>query len=683
MYANLHVYATRGGRQVFVRCIVRFMAVASALAASARSSVARGDVPHAARSHAVSTTADGLILTLQTPSAAYPPDALVSVTVRLRNLSNAGVRLEMCAQFLPLVQMLDSAGQAAPQPPIPTGIVRPACFDPTPPVSLPIGQTLTWTGLMILRAPRLRAIATIYGKRTEVGLFGAPSRELQTPILRLGTAPEVRTRASIATTPRLHATVQAPASRQVYYTDRVDCTDPYRGAISGGTTGWTATGGRSIEPSVVENCPRVSRWRLTVAVVGQAPIWLDHRLAPPAIPAAGIIAATRCASSPPRGAGAVAATWHGSAYLVTKAIRIRRTIRAANGITRANDVAANSGYVCRLTAPVRANGAWISPTGRWVAYAAPVPGHHMPTVLWLVPTDGGSAPRRVLGTKFHAPSASLLWSPNGQLFTYQQQGTIIVRTADGRRPQVAIPNDGRYGASSLLTWSPDGSRVAVAVGVSAEEGVRTLRLAVGRANGSGSTTSIISFPTWISTPSGVPHGSFPWSDVALAADGRHVFLTTTGGGVRLSGVWEAPWAGGPGRLVLGSQARVQGHPAPVAHLDGATHLFASPDGRYLVVDPRAGFWVEDTRTLRGRLLPVPPRPDCVVSQSVWTAGGDGVTFVQTCSLSGASAFRSTVWRVSLHGGAPRQLLTIVDRLPDAISIGPVYRCVRCGFNPGP
>lgn len=641
-------------------------AVAIALAASTSSSVAQGAVPHAARSYAVSATAEGLTLMLQTPRAEYPPDALSPVTVRLRNLSNAETRVEMCAGFRPLVQMLDAAGQTVHQPPIPTGIAHLACFDPAPPASLPIGQTLVWTGLMILHAPRLRAIATIYGKRTEVGLFGGPSRELQTPILQLGTTPQVRTQARVAIIPRLHATVQAPISSQVYYTDRVDCADPYRGVTSGGSSGWTATGGRSIEPSVVENCPRVSRWRLAVAVVGEAPIWLDQRVAPPAIPPGGTIAVRRCASSPPRGLTAVAATWHGSVYL----------------IVGANQVGANRAYACWLTGPVRAAGARISPTGQWVAYAAPIPGHRLTTALWVVRTDGG-APRRLLGTVFHAPSASLFWSPNGQLFTYKQQGTIIVRAADGRRPEVAIPNDGRYGTSSLLTWSPDGSRVAVAAGISAEEGVRTLRLAVGRANGSGSNTSIVSFPSWINNPAGLPHGSFPWDGVAFAADGRHVFLTTTGGGVRLSGVWEAPLAGGPARLVLGSRARVQGHPAPAAHLDGATHLFGSPDGRYVVVDPRAGFWVEDTRTLRGRLLEVPQQPDCVVSQSVWTAGGDGVTFVQTCSLNGRSAFRSTLWTVSLHGGAPRQLLTIVDRLPDAISIGPVYRCIRCGFNPGP
>ncbi len=650
---------------MFFRFIVRLMAVAIALAASAPSSVAHGDVSHAAPSHAVSATAQGLTLTLETPRAAYPPDALVAVTVTLRNLSNADARVEMCAGFRPLVQMLDAAGQTVHQPPIPTGIVRLACFDPTPPVSLPIGQTLAWSGLMILHAPRLRAIEAIYGKRTEVGLFGGPSRELQTPILHLGTAPQVRTRASIATMPRLHATVRAPVSRQVYYADRVDCTDPYRGAISGGSSGWTATGGRSIEPSFVEDCGRVSRWRLAVAVVGEAPIWLDQRVAPPAIPAGGISAVNKCASSPPRGLSAIAATWHGSVYL----------------IVGANQVGANRAYACRLTAPVSAADARISPTGRWVAYAAPIPGHRLTTALWVVSTDGG-APRRLLGTLFHAPSASLFWSPNGQLFTYKQQGAIIVRTVGGRRPAVAIPNDGRYGTSSLLTWSPDGSRVAVAAGISAEEGVRTLRLVVGRANGSGSTSSIVSFPSWISNPNGVPHGSFPWNDVTLAADGRHVFLTTTGGGVRLSGVWEAPLAGGLARLVLGSRARVQGHVAAAAHLDGATHLFGSPDGRYLVVDPSTGFWVEDTRTLRGRLLPAPQGRDCVVSQSVWTVGGRGVTFVQTCSLNGRSAFRSTLWSVSLQGGARRQLLTIVDRLPDAISIGRVYRCVRCGFSPG-
>ena len=161
---------------------------------------------------------------------------------------------------------------------------------------------------------------------------------------------------------------------------------------------------------------------------------------------------------------------------------------------------------------------------------------------------------------------------------------------------------------------------------------------------------------------------------------------TSGGGVRLSGVWEAGLIpgnqGDSARLIAGTPGRARGYPAPAEHLNGATHMFASPDGRYMVVDPKTGFWVVDTQTLQGRLLRIPSQPDCVVSQSVWMAGAPGIAYVSTCRLNAGTAGRSTLWSVDLHGGAPLRLLSAIDRQPDAISINTVYRCVRCSFDPG-
>jgi hypothetical protein len=135
------------------------------------------------------------------------------------------------------------------------------------------------------------------------------------------------------------------------------------------------------------------------------------------------------------------------------------------------------------------------------------------------------------------------------------------------------------------------------------------------------------------------------------------------------------------RLVLGSRERVQGHPAPAAHLDRATHIFGSPDGRYLVTDPRAGFWVEDTRTQQGTLLPVRSQPGCVVSQSRWIPKTGGIAYVQTCRIGVGAAFRATLTALNLHGAALR-LASVVDRQPDALSIQPIYRCAGCSYNPG-
>jgi hypothetical protein len=201
-----------------------------------------------------------------------------------------------------------------------------------------------------------------------------------------------------------------------------------------------------------------------------------------------------------------------------------------------------------------------------------------------------------------------------------------------------------------------------------------------------SSTEVVRFPSWISNPHARPIGSYPLSQVAIDADGSHVFLSTSGGGVRLSGVWEAGLHSGSqgdsARLILGTRARVRGYRASADHLDGATHAFASPDGRYVVVDPKPGFWVVDTRTLQGRPLRVPSQPGCAISQSVWMAGAPGIAFVSTCRLDAGTAFRSTLWSVDLRGGAPRRLLAATDRQPDGISINTVYRCVRCRFNLG-
>jgi hypothetical protein len=198
-------------------------------------------------------------------------------------------------------------------------------------------------------------------------------------------------------------------------------------------------------------------------------------------------------------------------------------------------------------------------------------------------------------------------------------------------------------------------------------------------------TLTVRFPAWLNDPNKRPIGSRALPATVISSSGR-VFVPTSGGGVRISGVWTAPMRPRPAvnaaRLIIGTQARVRGYPAPAAHLEGATHMLGSPNGHYLLLDPHRGFWVVDTTTLRGRLIPIPSQPHCVVSQSAWMTGDSAIAYVQTCTLAGAVGFRSSLWAVGLRNGVPRRLLTAVDYRPDAISIGTVYRCISCGFNPG-
>jgi hypothetical protein len=321
----------------------------------------------------------------------------------------------------------------------------------------------------------------------------------------------------------------------------------------------------------------------------------------------------------------------------------------------------------------------LSPSGRCVIWTAPEPHRYWIVDLWVAPTNGVIRPRRLADASFSTRNPITAWSPGGHRFAYVRGGSLIVRDADGSNART-VTHVG-WGAQTPLVWMPNGSAVVILQGTGGMEGIRTVRLVVARLVGQ-SSTEVVQFPAWISRPNGVPHGSFPWEGLAISADGRHVFLTTTGGGVRVSGVWEAPLLGGTAHLILGTPARVRGYPAPAAHLQGATHLLSSPDFRSFGVDAAGGFWVEDTRTLQGRLLRIPVGHGCVLSQSTWTSHAAEIAYVETCALNGATAFRSTLWDVPLKGGSPHLRMQVVDRGPDAISLSTVYRCVGCGFSMG-
>src|SRR5206468_1477571 len=131
--------------------------------------------------------------------------------------------------------------------------------------------------------------------------------------------------------------------------------------------------GSTIEPSDVEGCTGIDRWRLAVAVEGQAPVWLDRRTAPPPLPAGGTITAAPCRLNSPRGVAALTAIWHGSIYVI----------------------AANGSHTCRLTASIGAGEARLSPNGKWVLWSAPEPHRRWISDLWVGSSDGQTPPRRV------------------------------------------------------------------------------------------------------------------------------------------------------------------------------------------------------------------------------------------------------------------------------------------------
>jgi hypothetical protein len=266
------------------------------------------------------------------------------------------------------------------------------------------------------------------------------------------------------------------------------------------------------------------------------------------------------------------------------------------------------------------------------------------------------------------------------MFAYGRGGSSFAVAAGSLKQARLSTSNGQQ--SAPLAWLPNGSGIAAQTypsGLWAHQFGLALEDLQGHAR-----NVVVQFPPWLNNPNVRPIGSRILPAALIGVDDRQVFLATSGGGVRISGIWEASMRTLPSvnaaRLLIGTRARVQGHPAPAAHLQGATHMFGSPDGRYLVVDPGRGFWVEDTLTLQGHLVPVSSPSNCVVSQSAWMSGARAIAFVRTCRLK--IGFNSTLWSVGLTGGPPRRLLSNIDYRPNAISIDTVYRCVRCGVNPG-
>jgi hypothetical protein len=636
--------------------MIRFVAAVAALVAMAvvpATSVSHHVWAASTAPHRTSITSQGFRLTLQTPGDSYPPNALIRVSVTLENLSNPHARLQMCAGFQPDVTVISSAGTAVEQPVLPVAYPRPACFDPTVPVPFTVGQTERWSGLLVLTEPRLRATADIsLGSGT--GLGGTPV-SIRTPVLSFRVAPAAPTAATVQTSPRLHIAVRHPQGRPIYYSDHTECPVPYEGNQIAGTTGWQR-GGDTITPETIAGCPAISRWRVVVAVQGEAPATFDLRPAPPAVHLTGLTAPNCSAAS--AHPGVVAVAWSGAVY----------------------EVGTGRPRTCRVTGTANAIDPVASPDGSHVAFVADRSPQRGPITL-AVAVVGKPNRVRILGdVRLGRPDQDMAWSPNGKELAYLYGGAVYIRRADGSHPRQVISS--YPGGIIRVAWLPDGSGVVGLGGFWGTEGKRTVIVNVARLTGS-TAGEVATFPTWISNPEARPAGSFPWWNGAVPApDERHIFLTTTGGGVRVSGVWEVPLpgTGGVPHLVLGTRARVQGHPAPAAHLDGATHIFGSPDGQYLVTDPRTGFWVENTRTGQGRLLRVTSQPGCVVSQSRWMPGTGGIAYVQTCRLEDGAAFRATLVALSLDGTTHR-LASVVDRQPDALALAPVYRCVGCSYNP--
>lgn len=614
----------------------------------------RGLGPPAVRAasppHTASITAHGLRLTLQTPRAAYPPDALVPVTVRLRNVSTVAIPIDNgCGIFVAALDMFSASGHKVYEPSVPAMPGRPGCDAIPPPVRIFPDRTWTWTRLVILRGRRLQASVAVAAS-TQIN---SPTQAMHTPLLAIRTLPALKTVSEVVTSPRVRARLSRPPSAAAYYTDRITCAPPFN--TVGGTPDWQSVPGSTIRPRLPSPCPVPSRWQIAIAVQGESPHWFDVRIPPPPLPAGGDVLSGPCTYRSHPGAGAIALVWRGAVYLSGP----------------------NTGTACRIPGPASAVEAQVSPHGGAVAVVAALPGKRYPYGLWIVGGSMGLADvRRAQGAVIYRVDSSLAWSPGGKWLAYTVGNGVKIVNSRGEHLRSIISGQRPVGVSPPVTWTATGSSVATihyVFGSALAEDV-----VIARTDGYHSAARV-RFPTWMYHPQARPVGSLPGNDVAFTRDGRHLVLSTAGGGTRLSGVWEAPVSGGTAHLVLGTRARVNGYQKHGTHLDGATHVFGSPDGSRLAIDATRGFWIVDTERLKGRVIPAPLTSGCVQTQSGWTAAGQAIAFVQTCPLDHERAFRSDLWVTPLNSGAPHRLLSEIDRVPDAVRIAPLSRYLIAGY----
>jgi hypothetical protein len=213
----------------------------------------------------------GIELTLTAPRHTYLQNALVRVTVRVRNVSQHIVRIyrDACPNGSLFAEVVTRKGQVR-YPPILPGMTVP-CPLPLATYALRPGQVRTQPALVILRADRLRPVAVLPTETSVRGPFVTVHR------VAGGRAPRV----TLSASPRLEAIVRPVAGQQggpLYYADVGDCP----------SSGWVNLRWKTVKPSTTGTyvvrppCAPVVRWSLVVGLLNQ-PVATVHyaRPAPP------------------------------------------------------------------------------------------------------------------------------------------------------------------------------------------------------------------------------------------------------------------------------------------------------------------------------------------------------------------------------------------------------------------
>lgn len=209
----------------------------------------------------VDTVMHGVKLSLSVPRRTYPRNALVTVTVRLENVSRRTVLVS--GNNPSTVAVLDASHQAVYWPEMP--FMGQELFDHSvprrPTISLRPHHHLTRSYFVILRGPLLQAQATL----------GTPGKErdIRGTFVPLTLTEEAAPVARVSARPTVHATITPPAgvAGPLYFVEQTQCTGT--NAVDGTWGGWGGASGDDLIPGFAPNCVSNRKW---IAYAG----WLNH-----------------------------------------------------------------------------------------------------------------------------------------------------------------------------------------------------------------------------------------------------------------------------------------------------------------------------------------------------------------------------------------------------------------------
>ena len=229
---------------------------------------ARSSAAHPESGYSVSTLAHGVKLTLTVPNRLYPRNALVRVTLTVKNVAGHTKYIRSGLES-PSAYVLDDSGSEVYDPLEPLG--DKTLITPMGPGlgSFPLRAGRVWQAhrYLVLRGDRI-----VYWMRLgRVGHGNAVTVQGRPALLRL--TEEAAPRVSITSSPMLEATIIPPwaVSGPMLYNQQWSCQTGDSTYLSG--SGWVAAKGSTVSGSEARaNCSAKLQWR---AIAG----WLGHPVA--------------------------------------------------------------------------------------------------------------------------------------------------------------------------------------------------------------------------------------------------------------------------------------------------------------------------------------------------------------------------------------------------------------------